>query len=400
MTDSDSPVGNSYPLANLGTIKVTSSPEGADIFLNGFMQPDKSPVDLTLINPGQHYVELKLEGYDTYKEDVTMPSGGIVEVNAVLSKGGDEDATFTAEGDGDEASTGDSTDAGMLVIGDSIAIKSDPAISGSKTIWSQIEDGKSIVYIHDADTGIAEPVTFDEGGQKEPSMSGDYATWTTGGAESDVILKNLITGEIIRVTDDSIIQKTPYTDGISLVYVEEGDFGSRYDIVLYTIASGERTVIASGESEKKNPAVHRDYIVYEDVREGTSNVYLYTISSESEQVISEGGERMNPDISGEKIVYEDWRDDNADIYLFDISSGIEQVITSAIGDQVRPSIHGNMITFEDLNGPEPQIMSYSTDTGEISRIAAIQGSGYSQIREGGLVFLDIDGLVIRKMILS
>jgi len=76
------------------------------------------------------------------------------------------------------------------------------------------------------------------------------------------------------------------------------------------------------------------------------------------------------------------------------------VITSAIGDQVRPSIHGNMITFEDLNGPEPQIMSYSTDTGEISRIAAIQGSGYSQIREGGLVFLDIDGLVIRKMILS
>ena len=85
------------PLAHLGTITVQSTPEEAMIFMNGFMQPNLTPVDLPFINPGKHFIEVKMDGYKTFKEEVSISDGEEVSIDAKLEPGEDEESTFTAE---------------------------------------------------------------------------------------------------------------------------------------------------------------------------------------------------------------------------------------------------------------------------------------------------------------
>lgn len=384
------------PLANLGTITVTSTPDKAEIFLNGFLQPEKTPADLTLINPGKHYVEVKKQGYDTFKQDLIMPEGGTLTVNAVLITGGDEDATFTTEGSSDQETVPGTPEP----IGDSTGLKKSPGISGNRIIWAQKEGGRSVAYLYDEKTGTSEAVKSDSYSQEEPVISGNYAVWSTGGPESDIILKDLKTGIETKITNDELKQYAPYTDGINVVYIEEGESGSPFDIVLYSIASQEKKVIATGESEKSNPVIDGDYIVFEEMKSGTLSLILYQISTEVESLISKTGEVANPDMKSGKIVFEDYRDGNADIYLYDIASKTETVVVSGPGDQVRPSVSGDHIVFEETEGDELSLLLYTISTGKTTTIAPITGSAYPQINDGVIIFLDKGGTVLNRYSLA
>lgn len=66
--------------------------------MNGFMQPDLAPVELPYINPGKHFIEVKMDGYKSFKEEVTISNGEKANVEANLVSGEDEESTFTAEG--------------------------------------------------------------------------------------------------------------------------------------------------------------------------------------------------------------------------------------------------------------------------------------------------------------
>jgi len=352
------------------------------------LQPVKTPADLTLINPGKHYVEVKKEGYDTFKQDVTMPEGGTITVDAVFKAGGDESATFTTE---------EAPAEGIVTIGDATGVKSDPDRSANLIIWSQKDGDKSVVYVYDSKKGKADILFADTKNQEEPSLSEDYIVWSTGGDGSDIILRNLVSGTDTYITEDPLKQKSPYTDGKYVIYIEEDESRSKYDVVLYTIATGDRMVIATGKSEKSNPVIWGDYIVYEDMRTGKPDLYLYQISTGTEKVVSIPGEKANPDIFEDKIVYEDYRDGNSDIYLFNITSGTEQVIASGPGDQVRPSISGNITVFEDLNGDQPVVMVYYSDSGKIATLGSVTGMAYPRVRDGVIVYLDKNGTVLNKM---
>ena len=73
---------------NTGSISFSSSPGGAQIYLDGNNSGHTTSYTLTGITAGQHAVMLKLSGYQDYNQNVTVIAGQTAIVNAALSPEG------------------------------------------------------------------------------------------------------------------------------------------------------------------------------------------------------------------------------------------------------------------------------------------------------------------------
>ena len=62
---------------DLGDLWVKSSPEGADVFIGEFQQPNTTPLLITLLNPGEYLLTVKIEGYEPYNEKITISKGKV-----------------------------------------------------------------------------------------------------------------------------------------------------------------------------------------------------------------------------------------------------------------------------------------------------------------------------------
>jgi outer membrane protein assembly factor BamB len=69
---------------NTGSISFSSTPNGAQIYLDGSSTGNTTPYTLAGITPGQHAVTLKLNGYQDYNQNVTVIAGLTAIVHATL----------------------------------------------------------------------------------------------------------------------------------------------------------------------------------------------------------------------------------------------------------------------------------------------------------------------------
>lgn len=67
-----------------GTVQVTSSPDGADVYSDGSFVGN-APSTLKL-SPGKHTVRVSASGYKDWSREITVQSGSDVKLNAVLEK--------------------------------------------------------------------------------------------------------------------------------------------------------------------------------------------------------------------------------------------------------------------------------------------------------------------------
>lgn len=72
------------PIQQYGSIKVTSSPSGAYIYMDGVYK-GRTPLTLTSVSAQKHNLELDLSGYYDWKSTVTVSPGVISYVNAYLT---------------------------------------------------------------------------------------------------------------------------------------------------------------------------------------------------------------------------------------------------------------------------------------------------------------------------
>jgi formylglycine-generating enzyme required for sulfatase activity len=70
---------------NTGRIRVTSTPDGADIFLDGEKQSQQTPATLLNVAVGPHTVKLDKAGYEIYETDVNVVAGQEAVVSAALT---------------------------------------------------------------------------------------------------------------------------------------------------------------------------------------------------------------------------------------------------------------------------------------------------------------------------
>ncbi len=73
-----------FTFKTTGQIVCTSSPTGADIYLDGILQKAKTPATITGVRYGKHTVEFRRAGYQSKSVSVTVPGGGSVTASTTL----------------------------------------------------------------------------------------------------------------------------------------------------------------------------------------------------------------------------------------------------------------------------------------------------------------------------
>jgi beta propeller repeat protein len=281
-----------------------------------------------------------------------------------------------------------------------------PAVHGTRIVYADGRNGNYDVYTFDLSTGVETRLTTGTATQQHPAVSDSfvvYGDWSTPTVEIRAV--DLLTGADFQITpsDGKGSESVPSLSGHRVVYgsnradnhdiflydlrtrqevplrtelkasstdadiggdlvvwAENWGGGDDPDIMLHDLNSGATTQIPSGPAWQGRPATDGAKVVYEDNRNGNTEIYLYDPATQTERrITSNAADQRNPDISGNLVVWEDYRHGNAEIYALDLATGVEHRITSNWANQVQPSVSGNRIVWHDGRKGNADIYLYS-----------------------------------------
>ncbi|MBE0428690.1 MAG: fibronectin type III domain-containing protein [Thermoleophilia bacterium] len=219
----------------------------------------------------------------------------------------------------------------LLAPSDSSQIQ--PAVSGSRVVWSEGDAGNRDLYTKDLASGQAARLTDWPGEETNPAIAGDWVVFVHNDQYNlwgsprvnDIWALDLSSGELRRLTPaaDGILQQAPDISYDPLdqeyraVYSQtSGEMGIR----LYTFSSGQTRVISA---KGYRPAIDGKRIVWESAFT-SGQVLLHDLATGITQQVSSGsGSVYVPDISGERIAWSDSRQEPRILY------------TNRIGDTAR-----------------------------------------------------------------
>ncbi|WP_229389746.1 PGF-pre-PGF domain-containing protein [Methanosarcina sp. DH2] len=130
------------------------------------------------------------------------------------------------------------------------------------------------------------------------------------------------------------------------------------------------TRITTNTAEQTNPSIWSNYIVWQDTRNGGSDIYLQDLSTKVQTRVTSNVDAEYPCVSGDKIVWQDKRNGNWDIYMYEISSKKTTRITTNTSDQTVPGVYGNYIVWGDNRNGGYDIYLENLSTKEQTRITS------------------------------
>jgi beta propeller repeat protein len=110
--------------------------------------------------------------------------------------------------------------------------------------------------------------------------------------------------------------------------------------------------VSDTSSNKQRPSVGGSVVVWEDDRDGVSNIFAKNLATGRETLVATGvSVRGEPVTNGRFVAWEDGRRRHSDIYVKDIrdSASRERVIAGGPGDQRKPEISGSALIWESKN---------------------------------------------------
>jgi len=169
------------------------------------------------------------------------------------------------------------------------------------------------------------------------------------------------------ITTDPNDQIEPSISGNKIVWEDNRNGNS--DIYMYDLSTNQEKQITTDPNEQSFPSISGDKIVWQDYRNGNSDIYMYDLSTNQEiQITTDPNEQSFPSISGDKIVWQDYRNGNSDIYLYDLSTNQEKQITTDPTTQFFPSISGDKIVWVDNRNNNWDIYMYDLSTNQEKQI--------------------------------
>ena len=255
-------------------------------------------------------------------------------------------------------------------VGKAWGVMAGPDIDGGAISWLNRNNEACMHVIADA----TEKCVAVNGGS-ELWMSGKRVIIAYDGGASGIRLVDFGTGSS-RLLDSSNFSGSRYgpdIEGDSAVWVRERGYAGRYYepiIVQQDIPSAVTTYLTktgggtnsqgAGKFARQHPSMSGGRVVYQqklNELNATWDICETAPDTFGVGVVAAPGDQMNPSISGNLVVYQDNRGGHVDetgrwsgewnIYLMDLATGIEQPVCTAPGDQINPVIKGNTVVWQD-----------------------------------------------------
>lgn len=178
-----------------------------------------------------------------------------------------------------------------------------PVVSGPMIVWQDDTAGaeESDIYMFDTRTGVIAAVCSEPGLQQDPDIDGEWVAWIDNrdgevirgrATSNDLYIKNIVTGEERKVTNDGDggLQESPSISGDNVVFSENRGEDTRGDIMAYQISSGTSRVLYAGEGFDQRPAIDGDLIAWEACPGGisTCGIWIHDLTTGVSQPLSDG----------------------------------------------------------------------------------------------------------------
>lgn len=159
------------------------------------------------------------------------------------------------------------------------------------------------------------------------------------------------------------------------------------------------TRITTNTAEQTNPSIWSNYIVWQDTRNGGSDIYLQDLSTKVQTRVTSNVDAEYPCVSGDKIVWQDKRNGNWDIYMYEISSKKTTRITTNTADQTLPGVYGNYIVWTDTRNGGADIYLEDMSTKNETWLTSGTGATNPTIYGNKIAWQTVEDQALDKIIL-
>jgi beta propeller repeat protein len=255
----------------------------------------------------------------------------------------------------------------------------------------------SMIYAYDITTGIKTEigqVTMINLNGFPIKTDGNYVVWSmydNNDYDYEIYMYNLATGTTTQITDDTLVDSSPYVYGDYIAWhTEEGE--DDYDINLYQISTGVTDQITSTSEAEGMAMIYGNNLIWIKVDEINGNdLYSYDLTSGDTNLLASNLLKFSlfnyPDIYNENLV---WADD--EIYMYDLATGTTTQITSDSIKNYFASTYGNYVVWTKEIDSSYEIHMYDLATGTTTQITDDTLTDvFPSISDNTLVWLEDDG---------
>jgi len=256
--------------------------------------------------------------------------------------------------------------------------KGTPKISGNRIIWSDYRNGNWDIFNYRIDLpnlGDYALIDFPRD-QFAPDIDGEKLVYIDSyeSFQGNLFLYDMGTINLKQITSNEMgAAGEPSIDNYIIAFKLETD------ICMYNINTEEIVTVCDYPSYKQNPVVAGKRIIWEDERNGNTdlfmfmyqyyigqpglpNLYDYPISYFLEKYLPTPSEQTHPHLYNNRLVFSDDRSGNKDVYLYDFRGyyylrGTLTKISSSELDENDPVIYNDKIVWWDDKDPNPYIIS-------------------------------------------
>ena len=246
---------------------------------------------------------------------------------------------------------------GQTVLADVVRGARHPHARGRRAVWQDQSDGNFEIYALDlAQTNTAATaITSETLNQENPKTDGRYVVWQARQANGnwDVRLKELGSpnpAQPVTDTGDSD-EVNPTIDWPWVVYQSKptGNPDAPWQLRARNLATGQTADVYSGPQDQLDADVQAGRVVWQDHRDvGFGEIYFKNLETgEQRRITTNSFGQYFPAIFDRWIVWQDNRNGTVDIYGFDLLRNAEIRVTATPENEARPFLDGPWLVCEE-----------------------------------------------------
>jgi beta propeller repeat protein len=229
--------------------------------------------------------------------------------------------------------------------------------------------------------------------QQLPDLRGTRLVWQDNrGGDWDVFTVDLAGGPAVDLTTGQPAdQMKPRTDGRYVVWQDRRN--GNWDIFLYDLTTGATRPFATEIADQENPVVEAPWVVWQENRSGQYDVVAKNIDTLEVVEVSAGDpgvhDQIRPSISGTTIAFEDYRFGLGEIFTYDLAARTERRITNDINNQTQPTIDGTTVVWVDERNQNRDLYMFDLVSGAEKRLTYTKtDESQPSLRSGRIAYVD------------